>query len=98
MQADLGDTPPKDWKRIVTTEGMTSLLDKVKTIVTTPGELQSYPALADYLETFTAAIGVRDQAEVLQAFFDKEARVTGYVIFLAQHTPNQLRSYSLKSP
>src|SRR5260370_37645 len=24
MQPDLGDTPPKDWKRIVTTEGMTS--------------------------------------------------------------------------
>jgi hypothetical protein len=98
MQPDLGNSPPDDWKAIVSSDRMASLLDKVKTIVTTPGELQNHAAVADYFETFMGAVGVRDQAQVLQAFFDKEARITGYMIFLAQRTPNQLTDLFFKEP
>src|SRR5215208_4677528 len=69
---DIGSKPPTDWKEIVTTDRMTTLLEKLKEIVTTPGELQDFPEVADYLESFSATLGTRDQATLLQAFFDKE--------------------------
>lgn len=95
---EIGDKPPQDWKALVTTEKLTAQLEKLKEIVTRPGEIQSYPDLAEYMESFAAALASRDQATVLQAFFDKEARVSGYMLFLAQHTPAQLTELFFKVP
>jgi hypothetical protein len=100
VQKQLGNTPPNDWKTVITSERMTVLLDKLKEIVTKPGELETVPEVADYLRSFSSqtTAATRDQGTLLQAFFDKEARISGYLIFLVQHSPSQLTDLFFKSP
>jgi len=90
IQRDIGSNPAPDWKRLITTESMTTLLERLKMIVAQSGELQNFPDIADYLESFTHGIGTSDQALAMQSFFNKEARVSSFLLFLSRHKPSQL--------
>ena len=90
LQRDIGSDPPRDWTRLITTASMTTRLEKLKAIVATPEELQNFPDIADYVQSFTQAIGASDQAQLMQSLFEKEARISSYLTFLTRHKPNQL--------
>jgi len=98
LQREFGSKPPEDWGRLITTESMTTRLENLKTIVSEPTELQNFPDIADYVQSFTHTIGTSDQTQLGQSLFDKEARVSGYLIFLARHKPTQLNDLFFKAP
>lgn len=98
LQRDIGSNPPRDWRRLITTESMMTRLEQLKTIVAKPTELQNFPDIADYVQTFTHAIGTSDQTLLVQSLFDKEARVSGFLIFLARHKPTQLNELFFTAP
>jgi hypothetical protein len=98
LQRDIGTNPPRDWRRLITTESMTTRLEKLKTIVARPTELQNFPDIADYVQSFTHAIGTSDQTLLVQSLFDKEARVSGFLLFLARHKPTQLDELFFTAP
>ena len=98
LQRDIGSNPPGDWRRLITTESMTMRLEKFKTIVTQPAELQNFPDIAAYVQSFTDAIGGSDQTLLVPALFEKEARISSYLIFLARHKPTQLNELFFTAP
>ena len=98
LQRDIGSNPPRDWGRLITTESMTTRLEKLKTIVAKPAELQNFPDIADYVQSFTQAIATSDQAQLMQSMFDKEARLSGFLLFLARHKPTQLNEIFFTAP
>ena len=95
---DIGSNPPRDWRPVITTESMTALLEQLKTIVAKPNELQNFPDIADYLQGFTHGIGTSDQALAMQSLFNKETRISGYLLFLARHKPSQLNDLFFTAP
>jgi hypothetical protein len=98
LQRDIGSNPPKDWRCVITTELMTMRLEKFKTIVTQPAELQKFPDIDDYVQTFAEVIGSSDQTLPVQALFEKEARICSYLTFLARHKPTQLNELFFTAP
>lgn len=90
LQEDLGSQPPEDWKDRINAEQMTRLLDRLQEILLKPEELARHPGVQSYAETFLAALGQQDSSTLLRALFDKETRIAGYLVFLAQHAPAQL--------
>ena len=51
---------------------------------------KTFPDVADYVQSFGQAIGSSDHTLVVQSLFEKEARVAGFLLFLARHKPSQL--------
>jgi len=98
LQRDIGSNPPRDWKRLITTELMTTRLEKLKTIVSKPSELQNFPDIADYVQSFSQAIGTSDQSQLMQSLFEKEARISSYLTFLTRHKPTQLNEIFFTAP
>ena len=90
LQRDIGSDLAPDWKRLITTESMTALLERLKIIVAKSTELQNFPDIADYVQSFTRGIATSDQALVMQSLFNKEARVSSFLLFLSRHKPSQL--------
>jgi hypothetical protein len=90
LQRDLGSTPPRDWGSLITTASMTTRLEKLKAIVAKPDELRNFPDIADYVQSFGQAIRSSDHTLVVQSLFEKEARIAGFLLFLARHKPSQL--------
>jgi len=90
LQRDIGSNPPRDWRRLITTESMTMLLEKLKTIVAKPNELQKFPDIADYVQSFTRGIDSSDPSLTMQSLLKKEARVSNFLLFLSRHKPTQL--------
>ena len=98
LQRDIGSNPPRDWRSLITTESMTTRLEKLKTIVAKPTELQKFPDIADYVKSFTHAIGISDHTLLVQSLFDKEARVSSFLLFLSRHKPTQLNDLFFTAP
>ena len=87
----VGDEPPTDWGDVVNYDLMKEQLDELQNLVQDPDALERHPAVKVYVESFVDSLGPdRDLQRVLTAFFDKEARTAGYLVFLAQHTPSAL--------
>lgn len=87
----IGDQPPADWADVLTYDRVKESLDELQHIVQDPDELSRHPAVRTYAESFFDSFGPdRDMRRVLTAFFDKESRTAGYLVFLAQHTPSAL--------
>lgn len=98
LQRDIGNNPPRDWRRLITTESMTTRLEKLRTIVAKPAELQNFPDIAAYVQSFTEAIGGSDHPLLVQALFEKETRISSYLTFLARHKPTQLNELFFTRP
>ena len=98
LQRDIGSNPPRDWRSLITTDSMTTRLEKLKTIVAKPTELQKFPDIADYVKSFTHAIGTSDHTLLVQSLFDKEARVSSFLLFLSRHKPTQLNDLFFTAP
>ena len=90
LQRDIGKNPSRDWRCLITPESMTSMLEQLKTIIAKTNELQNFPEIADYVQSFTRGIDSSDQTLVLQSLFNKEARVSSFLLFLSRHNPTQL--------
>ncbi len=90
LRRDIGSNAPRDWKRLITTESMAILLERLKIIVAKPTELQYFPDIADYVQSFTHANRSSDQTLLVQSLLDKETRISNYLTFLARHKPTQL--------
>jgi hypothetical protein len=98
LQRDIGSNPPRDWRSLITTESMMTRLEKLKTIVAKPAELQNFPDIADYVHSFTHAIGTSDHTVLVQSLLDKEARVSSFLLFLSRHQPTQLNELFFTAP
>jgi hypothetical protein len=90
--------PPRDWQALVNPDRMTQLLEQLQRILTVPDELQRHPGIATYLDSFIATLGPQERPTLLRALFDKESRIAGYLVFLAQHTPSQLTPLFFRLP
>lgn len=90
LQRDIANNPPRDWSRLITTASMATRLEQLKAIVAKPDEWQNFPDIADYVQSFTQVIGTGDQTLLGQSLFEKEARIAGFLLFLARHKPSQL--------
>jgi len=90
LQRDIGSSQPREWGRLITAASMTTRLEKLKALVTKPDELQNFPDIADYVQNFANAIGTGDQTLLVQSLLEKEARIAGFLLFLARHKPSQL--------
>jgi hypothetical protein len=99
LQEHIGDVPPADWSALISADSMTDMLHRLQKTLNDPNELDRRPDLRAYVETF---VGLMDpqaiRADLLQAFFDKESRIAGYLVFLAQHTPAVLTGLFFKLP
>ena len=98
LQRDIGNNPPRDWTCLITTASMKTRLEQLKTIVAKPAELQNFPDIADYVQSFTQANGTSDQTLLMQSLFDKEACISSYLTFLARHKPTQLNELFFTAP
>jgi len=98
LQRDLGSNPPRDWGCLITTASMTARLEMLKAIVAKPDELQNFPEIADYVQSFGQAIGSSDQKLVVKSLLEKEARIAGFLLFLARHKPSQLNEIFITAP
>ena len=98
LQRDIGSNPPRDWTCLITTASMKTRLEQLKTIVAKPAELQNFPDIADYVQSFTQANGTSDQTLLMQSLFDKEACISSYLTFLARHKPTQLNELFFTAP
>lgn len=98
LQRDIGSNPPRDWRSVITTASMTTRLEKLKTIVAKPRELQNFPDIADYVQTFTRAIDSSDRTLIVKSLLDKEARVASFLLFLSRHQPTQLNDLFFTAP
>lgn len=90
LQRDLGSNPPREWGRLITSASMTTRLEKLKAVVAKPDELENFPDIADYVQSFAQAIASNDRTLVAQSLFEKEARIASFLLFLARHKPSQL--------
>ena len=98
LQRDIGSHPPRDWRSLITTESMTTRLEKLKTIVAKPTELRNFPDIADYVQSFTHGIATNDHTLLVQSLLDKEARVSSFLLFLSRHQPSQLNELFFTAP
>lgn len=98
LQGEIGATHPRSWSGLINQESMTSRLATVKNIVTSADMLKKYPAIGEYWRAFVSQAGTMTQAQLLKAFLDKEARIAGYLVFLAKHSPDPLASMFFRAP
>ena len=98
LQRDIGKNPSRDWRCRITPESMQTLLEQLKTIVAKPTELQNFPEIAEYVQRFTQGIAISDQALAMQSLFNKEARVSSFLLFLSRHKPSQLNELFFTPP
>jgi hypothetical protein len=98
LRERLGDQPPRNWAEAVTEDRMSALLERLQHVLTEPEELANRPDLANYVDAFVTALGQVDRATALRVFFEKESRIAGYLLFLAQHSPAQLTPLFFRGP
>ena len=101
LQRDIGSNPPRDWRSVITTESMTTRLEKLKIIVAKPRELQKFPDIADYVQSFTRANDANDSSDrtlIIKSLLDKEARIASFLLFLSRHQPTQLNDLFFPAP
>lgn len=98
LRERIGSEPPRDWQELVNVDRMTQLLERLQDILTEPEELEKLPEIATYVDSFVAALGQQDRPTLLRALFDKESRIAGYLIFLAEHAPSQLTPLFFRLP
>jgi hypothetical protein len=84
--------PPTDWRALVGYDEMTQTLRDVQQIVTSPDLLEKNTEVADYVNSFLAQSGsVENEAQItIQALFEREASIAGYLSFLSTHSPSRL--------
>lgn len=98
LREHIGNEPPRDWQELVNPDRMTQLLERLQKILTEPEQLGKRPEIATYVDSFVATLGKQDRPTLLRALFDKESRIAGYLIFLAQHAPSQLTPLFFRLP
>jgi hypothetical protein len=99
LRAELGGDPPAVWGAVVTPIRMTDLLERFQSILNDQDDLARRPDLAAYVDSFVAAFGDEGERQLmLRALFDKEARIAGYLIFLAEHSPHLLTGLFYSGP
>ncbi|MEO6202875.1 MAG: hypothetical protein ABIP82_06625, partial [Nitrospirales bacterium] len=95
---ELADSPPPgDWNHVVNAKHMAEVLGELKNIVTQEGMLEKHPEIQEYMQVF---LGTSKSVTSLQLkqFFEKESKIAGYLVFLAQHSPGTLADLFYRTP
>jgi hypothetical protein len=96
---DLDPEPPREWKSIINAQAVDERLKKFQKLVSNPGELRQQPELRDYVENFGKTLGAKTDTEtLLRELFAKEAKISGYLLFLADHAPANLTQLFYRTP
>jgi hypothetical protein len=95
---DLGAQPPKDWSAVITAPHIKELLTSLQGIVSNPDELQKHPDLRDYVAEFSKGYASTETQSLLEDLFAKESKVSGYLLFLTQHSPSSLDALFFQNP
>lgn len=91
--------PPEDWRSIVSYDQMTEALKEVQQVVSTPELLDKNPEIADYLKRFVEQVnGHGDGQAAVQAMFERESSIAGYLSFLGTHSPSTLTGLFYRQP
>jgi hypothetical protein len=99
LQREIGDKPPKVWGTVITAEHLQELLKEFQRIMGNTEELRNDPDLFPYVAAFRKTFSqVTEPEALLQLLFEKESKVAGYLLFLAQHTPSSLDSLFFQDP
>jgi hypothetical protein len=96
--SDIGSEPPQDWSKVITPPSLEERLKQFQDLVTKPEELQKHPELAAYVLEFGKEYGRNETKTLLEELFEKECKIAGYLLFLAQHTPSMLDALFFQSP
>ncbi|HLG56699.1 MAG TPA: hypothetical protein VI485_15275 [Vicinamibacterales bacterium] len=94
----IGSRPPSDWGQAITQDRMQSRLVELQKLLSSSTGLAKHPELQRYVEGFRAAAGDVPATSLLQALFERETKVAGYLVFLAQHTPKMLDDLFFQTP
>ena len=95
---EIGDKPPNDWTRVITTDRIGKLLEQFQAVVSDANKLRNHEILNDYVETFRKTYMKARTSVMLQALFENESKVAGYLLFLATHTPSSLEPLFFRTP
>ena len=99
LRQDVGNGKAPKWATLVTRPRMNALLQRVQQIVLSARHLEDNPEIAAYVQRFVSRAAKADNRKaVLQAFFEREAAVAGYLLFLADHNPDALTGVFVKDP
>lgn len=100
VSGKLDAKPPVDWRQLVGYDEMTQTLQEVQQVVTTPELLERNPGVADYVKKFVAQGDgqASDGQLTLQAMFERESSIAGYLSFLGTHSPASLTSLFYREP
>lgn len=98
IRRDLGESPPRDWSRQINTKRMTEMLNQIKNIFTREGALDEHPEIKAYVLYFREIYAQDTAVLQLHTFFERETKIAGYLIFLAQHSPEMLENLFFRAP
>ena len=90
IAAELPAEPPRDWTQIVNRDRVTRLMERFRATVGDADKLRQDEVLSNYVEAFEAAAPKERTANVLEALFDIESKVAGYLLHLADTDGNAL--------
>ena len=92
-------TPPTNWSAVVGGDKMAEALQEVAHVVTTPKLLEENPVVADYVQTFLGRARANGGIQAaLQAMFDRESAVAGYVKHSGTYSPSTLKDMFYQQP
>ena len=98
IHRELGESPPRDWGRLINTKRMTETLNQLKDILAHEGTLAKHPEIQEYMQSSREISAQHMAVPQLQEFFAKETKTAGYLIFLAQHSPKTLEDLFFRTP
>jgi len=98
IAAELGEAPPENWTGVITDERIAKLLERFRTTVTHPEKLRADPLLSDYVAEFRTVFVAERAFAVMEALFEVESKVSGYLLFLARHDPAGLTPLFFATP
>jgi hypothetical protein len=91
LREEIGKDPPTDWNAFISYEKMNNLLEEVQKIVNNADLLEKKSEVDDYVKRFfERSSNPHDIKGVLKDLFQRESFVSGYLNFLAQHSPHIL--------
>lgn len=95
---EIGDKPPSDWTKVITADRLGKLLETFQAVVSDANKLRNHEILNDYVEAFRKTYAQARTSVMLQALFENESKVAGYLLFLATHTPSSLEPLFFRTP
>lgn len=99
ISEEIGDNPPADWNRMLTPERVTEMLKFLNTIITGNEPLGKHPSIKEYVDSLGDQMPQKRIVCLdIKTIFERENSIAGYLIFLAQHSPQILTELFFRAP